>query len=101
MVADTEAGTFEGVRNPAADAHGRYGEAAAEALIGSSVSAVIGTHFGYKAFRILSRSGLALYQARGGVVGELVEKCKPVHLLAVLLDQPGHGGIRGSPTFSI
>jgi predicted Fe-Mo cluster-binding NifX family protein len=76
IVADTAAGTFEAVRNPAADVRRHYGEAAADALIDASASAVVGTHFGHTAYRLLTNAGIAVHQAPGGVVKELVEECR-------------------------
>ena len=76
VLADTEAGTFEALPNPAAKVHRHYGEAAADALINASASAVVGTHFGHTTYRLLENSGIAVHQAAGGVVKELVEECR-------------------------
>lgn len=97
VLADTELGTFTGVRNPAADVHRQYGKAAANALINASASAVIGTHFGHTAFRLLSESGIAVHQAPGGVVKDLVEECRAGRLPWLSEEDPCNRPITDRP----
>ena len=90
VLADTEAGTFEGVRNPAKNVNRHYGETAAESLIDASVSAVIGTHFGHSIYRLLSNSGIAIHQAPGGKVKDLVSQWQTGNLPRMGNGDPCH-----------
>jgi predicted Fe-Mo cluster-binding NifX family protein len=73
-IVDTSTGEQQIVANPAAQLSGGAGIRAAEFLIRHGVEAVISGAFGPKAYDVLHTSGVRLYQARSGTVGDLVAR---------------------------
>jgi predicted Fe-Mo cluster-binding NifX family protein len=74
VIVDTNIGEQLAVANPAAQLGGGAGIRAAEFLIRHDVEAVISGAFGPKAYDVLHTSGVRLYQARSGTVGDLVAR---------------------------
>jgi predicted Fe-Mo cluster-binding NifX family protein len=74
VIVDTSTGEQQAVANPAAQLGGGAGIRAAEFLVRHDVEAVISGAFGPKAYDVLHTSGVRLYQARSGTVGDLVAR---------------------------
>jgi len=77
IVADTDTGTMQAVRNEQnASAAQGAGIQAAQTVVGQGATAVVTGHCGPKAFRVLKAAGVRVYLGVEGTVAEAIEKLK-------------------------
>ena len=73
VVIDTATRDWEALPNPAASAGGGAGTQAVQFLANQGVGAVVGPHFGPKAFTALEAAGIQIYSADSGQADVLLE----------------------------
>ena len=90
VVVDMESGGVETVSNPAMEGGGHRGVTAAMAVAGVPAAAVIGGHFGRKAFRVLSKRGVVVHRAREGTVRDVIQAYRDSRLPVLHEENPCH-----------
>jgi predicted Fe-Mo cluster-binding NifX family protein len=66
IVVESENGSFEAIKNPAADGGGGVGPKAAQILIAHEVKALISGQVGVNAREVLNAAGIAIYTYNAG-----------------------------------
>ena len=87
---DTETEEWTACANEGAQASGGAGVQAAQHASKHDVKAVISGHFGPKAYEALKAAGIAMYQANGGAVRDVLAKFKAGELPQGEMGESGH-----------
>jgi predicted Fe-Mo cluster-binding NifX family protein len=75
IIAESDNGSFDAVKNPYADGAGGVGPKAAQVLIAHGVKALISGQVGGNAREVLAAAGIAMYTCRaGGSVKEALDQ---------------------------
>ncbi|MEN6395538.1 MAG: NifB/NifX family molybdenum-iron cluster-binding protein [Methanoregula sp.] len=75
IIAESDNGSFDAVKNPYADGAGGVGPKAAQVLIAHGVKALISGQVGGNAREVLTAAGIAMYTCRaGGSVKEALDQ---------------------------
>ncbi|MDD2533540.1 MAG: NifB/NifX family molybdenum-iron cluster-binding protein [Eubacteriales bacterium] len=95
LIVDTDTLEYSVLDNTAYQATGGAGIAAAQAVIGMKVAAVITGQLGPNALNVLSREGLDLYQGQAKSVQENIELLNQGKLVRIAQSGPSHQGMGG------
>ena len=93
VIIDTGTRDWEALPNPAASAGGGAGTQAVQFLANQGVGAVVGPHFGPKAFFALEAAAIQIYTADNGQADELLDDFLAGRLDSVT--EAGESGHRG------